>query len=203
MTSEPAQPLISLAVLASGSGSNAAAIVEYFHAHKFCRIEGIWTNTLKAGVLSRDLTVPVHVFNSDVDDETLVAHWGECGISAILCAGYLKKIPLRWIQAFPGRIWNVHPALLPKFGGPGMYGLHIHRAVLAAGETESGLTIHEVTEHYDEGPALFQCRVPVFPSEAPEALQARILRAEHWAFPRVVEAILMNRPLPHPDQCPA
>ncbi len=203
MTSESSQPLISLAVLASGSGSNAAAMVEYFTAHKFCRIEGIWTNSPKAGVLSRDLSVPVHVFAPGAEDDRVIDQWKAAGISAVVCAGYLKLIPAQWIRAFPHRIWNVHPALLPKHGGPGMYGLHIHRAVLAAGDAESGLTVHEVSERYDEGRALFQCRVPVAPQDGPEDLQARILRAEHWALPRVVEALLLNQPLPRPDQCPA
>ncbi len=202
MPPQPFKPLISLAVLASGSGSNAAALVEYFRSHKFCRVEGIWTNSSNSGVLSRDLSVPMHVFTPGQDDAHVADRWKALGISAVVCAGYLKKIPISWIKAWPHRIWNVHPALLPKHGGPGMYGLRIHRAVLEAGDSESGLTIHEVTEQYDEGAALFQCRVPVFPLDHPEELQARILRVEHWAFPRVVEALLMDQPLPHPDQCP-
>jgi phosphoribosylglycinamide formyltransferase-1 len=153
--------------------------------------------------LSRDLSVPVHVFAPGAEDDRVIDQWRAAGISAVVCAGYLKLIPAQWIRAFPHRIWNVHPALLPKHGGPGMYGLHIHRAVLAAGDAESGLTVHEVSERYDEGRALFQCRVPVAPQDGPEDLQARILRAEHWALPRVVEALLLNQPLPRPDQCPA
>lgn len=202
MSSTVPQPLISLAILASGSGSNAAAIVEYFKGHKFCRIEGIWTNSSKAGVLNRNLSVPVHVFTPGLDDAMVLQDWKRREVQAIACAGYLKRVPADWIQAFEKRIWNVHPALLPKFGGAGMYGLHIHRAVIQAGEALSGLSIHEVTAEYDEGALCFQCALPVASTDDPESLQARILRMEHWAFPRVLEALLLDKNLPDPSACP-
>ncbi|MDG1252887.1 MAG: formyltransferase family protein [Schleiferiaceae bacterium] len=202
MLSTQSQPLISLAILASGSGSNAAAIVDFFEGHKSCRIEGIWTNSSKAGVLSRKLSVPVHVFTPEDDDAMVLREWKIRNVQAIACAGYLKRIPNRWIQAFPSRIWNVHPSLLPKFGGAGMYGLHIHRAAILAGEVSSGLSIHEVTAEYDEGALCFQCALPVLSTDDAESLQARILRAEHWAFPRVLEALLLDKNLPDPSACP-
>ena len=203
MAQNASNPPILVAILASGSGSNAAAMVEYFEGHNFIRIVGIWTNKASAGVIQRGLAVPVHVFSPGGDDANILAHWQEIGVKAVALAGYLKAVPLLWIEAFSGRMFNVHPALLPKFGGAGMYGLHIHRAVVAAGERRSGLTIHEVSEHYDEGPIRFQCEVDVLPGDQPEDLQARILRAEHWAFPRVLEAILLDQDLPNPNQCPA
>ncbi len=203
MAQNASNPPILVAILASGSGSNAAAMVEYFEGHNFIRIAGIWTNKASAGVIQRGLAVPVHVFSPGGDDANILAHWQEIGVQAVALAGYLKAVPLLWIEAFSGRMFNVHPALLPKFGGAGMYGLHIHRAVVAAGERRSGLTIHEVSEHYDEGPIRFQCEVDVLPEDQPEDLQARILRAEHWAFPRVLEAILLDQDLPNPNQCPA
>ena len=203
MAQNASNPPILVAILASGSGSNAAAMVEYFEGHNFIRIVGIWTNKASAGVTQRGLAVPVHVFSPGGDDANILAHWQEIGVQAVALAGYLKAVPLLWIEAFSGRMFNVHPALLPKFGGAGMYGLHIHRAVVAAGERRSGLTIHEVSEHYDEGPIRFQCEVDVLPGDQPEDLQARILRAEHWAFPRVLEALLLDQDLPNPDQCPA
>ena len=203
MAQNASNPPILVAILASGSGSNAAAIVQYFEGHNFIRIVGIWTNKASAGVIQRGLAVPVHVFYPGGDDVNVLAHWQHLGIHAVALAGYLKAVPLLWIEAFSGRMFNVHPALLPKFGGAGMYGLHIHRAVVAAGESRSGLTIHEVSEHYDEGPIRFQCEVDVLPGDQPEDLQERILRAEHWAFPRVLEALLLDQPLPNPDECPA
>lgn len=203
MAQNASNPPILVAILASGSGSNAAAMVEYFEGHNFIRIVGIWTNKASAGVIQRGLAVPVHVFSPGGDDANILAHWQEIGVQAVALAGYLKAVPLLWIEAFSGRMFNVHPALLPKFGGAGMYGLHIHRAVVAAGERRSGLTIHEVSEHYDEGPIRFQWEVDVLPGDQPEDLQARILRAEHWAFPRVLEALLLDQDLPNPDQCPA
>ena len=203
MAQNASNPPILVAILASGSGSNAAAIVQYFEGHNFIQIAGIWTNKAQAGVVQRDLGVPVHVFTPGAHDAEVLAHWQQLGVRSVALAGYLKAVPLLWIEAFSGQMFNVHPALLPKFGGAGMYGLHIHRAVVAAGESRSGLTIHEVSEHYDEGPIRFQCEVDVLPGDQPEDLQARILRAEHWAFPRVLEALLLNQDLPNPSQCPA
>jgi len=195
-------PPILVAILASGSGSNAAAIIQYFEGHNFIRVAGVWTNNQTAGVMQRDLSVPVHVFRPGTHDLEVLAVWKQLGVQAVALAGYLKAVPPLWIDAFSGRIFNVHPALLPKYGGSGMYGIHIHRAVVAAGESRSGLTIHEVSEHYDEGPIRFQCEVDVLPGDQPEDLQARILRAEHWAFPRVLEALLLDQALPNPSRCP-
>ena len=203
MAQNASKPPILVAILASGSGSNAAAIVDYFRGHNFIRVAGIWTNKSTAGVVQRNLGVEVHVFTPGEDDAKLLKSWQDMGVTAVALAGYLRAVPLRWIEAFKGRIWNVHPALLPKFGGAGMYGLHIHRAVIAAGEALSGLTIHDVSEHYDEGPIRFQCAVQVRPEDRAEDLQARILTVEHWAFPRVLEAILLDQPLPNPTECPA
>ena len=203
MAQNASKPHILVAILASGSGSNAAAIVDYFQGHNFVRVVGIWTNKPNAGVVQRDAGVPVHVFIPGEDDAKLLTAWQDMGVTAVALAGYLKAVPLAWIEAFSGRMLNVPPALLPKYGGAGMYGIHIHRAVIASGETISGLTVHEVSEHYDEGPIYFQCPVSVRPEDQPEDLQARILKAEHWAFPRVLEAVLLNKPLPNPSECPA
>ena len=203
MAEHALNPPILLAILASGNGSNATAIIQYFKKHNFIRIAGVWTNNERAGVVKRDLDVPVHVFTPGTQDAEVLSIWKQWGVQAVALAGYLKAVPHLWIEAFSGRMFNVHPALLPKFGGAGMYGLHIHRAVVAAGESRAGLTIHEVSEHYDEGPIRFQCEVDVLPGDRPEDLQARILRAEHWAFPRVLEALLLDQDLPNPDQCPA
>jgi phosphoribosylglycinamide formyltransferase-1 len=108
-------------------------------------------------------------------------------IDAIVLAGFLRLIPQHLVQAFPDRIVNIHPALLPKYGGKGMYGDRVHQAVIAAGETESGITIHLVNERYDEGEHLFQARCPVLPDDTPGSLATRIHALEHLHYPRVVE----------------
>jgi phosphoribosylglycinamide formyltransferase-1 len=130
------------------------------------------------------------------DDDALLAQWRAEGVTALVLAGYLKPVPSAWIQAFGPRCYNIHPALLPAYGGHGMYGHHIHEAVVAAGEAESGLSIHRVTEYYDEGPILFQMRTPLVPGDTAEALGARILNGEHWAYPRVVTADLLGTEFP-------
>lgn len=113
------------------------------------------------------------------------------GSTEILClAGYLRLLPPEVLQAFPDRILNVHPALLPKFGGKGMYGMHVHEAVLAAGETESGATVHLVSEHYDEGRILVQRRCPVLPDDTPESLAERVLGEEHRAYIEALRQVL-------------
>jgi len=157
---------------------------------------GIWTNRKSAGIWNRSLNVPVHHFVPGHDDEVLLAQWRSEGVTALVLAGYLKPVPPAWIQAFGPRCYNIHPALLPAYGGHGMYGHHIHEAVVAAGEAESGLSIHRVTEHYDEGPILFQMRTPLVPGDTAEALGARILHGEHWAYPRVVTADLLGTEFP-------
>jgi phosphoribosylglycinamide formyltransferase 1 len=108
----------------------------------------------------------------------------------VCLAGYLRLLPAEVLAAFPGRVLNVHPALLPKFGGKGMYGMRVHEAVLAAGETESGCTVHRVTEAYDEGPPVVQLRCPVLPNDTPEELALRVLRLEHQAFSQALRQVI-------------
>ncbi len=116
------------------------------------------------------------------------------GIDLILLAGYMRKVPDAVVAAFPDRILNIHPALLPKFGGEGMYGIHVHAAVLAAGEAESGATVHVVNEEYDKGRIVMQRRVPVMPGDTPEALADRVLECEHALYPDALEKILEEQP---------
>jgi len=184
-----------VAILVSGSGSNAASLLEFW-ANGAVQTVGIWTNRKSAGIWNRPINVLVHHFVPGDDDEKLLAQWRAEGVTALVLAGYLKPVPSAWIQAFGPRCYNIHPALLPAYGGHGMYGHHIHEAVVAAGESESGLSIHRVTEHYDEGPILFQMRTPLVPGDTAEALGARILNGEHWAFPRVVTADLLGTEFP-------
>jgi len=151
---------------------------------------------MSAGIWNRSLSVPVAHFVPGADDDSLLEQWQAAGVNALVLAGYLKPVPASWIRAFGARCYNIHPALLPAYGGHGMYGHHIHEAVVAAGEPESGLSIHRVTERYDEGPILFQMRTSVRPSDTPEELAARILKGEHWAYPRVIAADLLGTELP-------
>lgn len=114
----------------------------------------------------------------------------QASVDWICLAGYLRLLPAEVLQAFPNRVLNIHPALLPKHGGKGMYGMHVHEAVLAAGEDESGCTVHYVTEHYDEGAPILQMRCPVFPGDTPESLAARVLVLEHRAYPEALRRVL-------------
>lgn len=188
-----------LIILASGSGSNAASLVGYFNNHPKIQVCGLWTNNPQAGVLQRNLGVDTQVFAQG--DDTLIATWKASGATTLVLAGYLKAIPAAWIDAFKGSVYNIHPALLPAYGGKGMYGMHIHRAVIASGDKASGLSVHKVTEVYDEGPLVFQMQLALRPKEAAEGLQQRILEGEHWAFPRAIEADLLQQTMP--TQLPA
>jgi phosphoribosylglycinamide formyltransferase 1 len=117
-------------------------------------------------------------------------HGALAGCRVVCLAGYMRLLPAAVLHTFAGRVLNIHPALLPKFGGKGMYGRHVHEAVLAAGETESGCTVHVVTEEYDEGPIVLQKRCPVLPGDTPESLAARVLVLEHEAFAEAVAMVL-------------
>lgn len=127
-----------------------------------------------------------------------IADWAQVlsdhRIEWICLAGFLKLIPGSLLSSYSGRILNIHPALLPKFGGKGMYGMHVHEAVVRAGETVSGCTVHLVTEHYDEGPILLQLRCPVFPNEPPEELAARVLELEHATYPLALAQAILTTP---------
>jgi phosphoribosylglycinamide formyltransferase-1 len=139
---------------------------------------------------ARSLRVPVSIVPPEVEDyaEELLASLKGCDV--VCLAGYLRLLPETVLRAFPGRILNVHPALLPKFGGKGMYGMKVHEAVLEAGEKESGATIHLVDGHYDEGDILLQRRCPVLPDDTPETLAARVLVEEHKAYVEAIRRVL-------------
>ncbi len=120
----------------------------------------------------------------------LVETLAQAGIEWICLAGYLRLLPAEVLKAFPNKVLNIHPALLPKHGGKGMYGIHVHEAVLAAGDGESGCTVHTVTERYDEGEPILQLRCPVLPDDTPESLAARVLALEHQAYPEALRRVL-------------
>lgn len=184
--------MLRIAVLASGSGTNAERLVRHFAEHPRMRVALIGCDRPGAGVLQRawDLGVPSLLFSgTELRDGTVQQELVGQGIGLVVLAGFLRLVPSALVGAFPDRIVNIHPALLPAHGGKGMYGRHVHEAVLAAGEPESGITVHLVNEHYDEGEHLFQARCPVLPDDTPDSLAVRIHELEHRHYPQVVEKL--------------
>ncbi|MCB0765616.1 MAG: phosphoribosylglycinamide formyltransferase [Flavobacteriales bacterium] len=185
--------MVRIGILASGNGSNAQRLVDHFSRHAKAEVVLIGCDRPGAGVVQRawDLGVPLFLFNGgQMRSGAVQRELQGQRIDLLVLAGFLRLIPADLVKAFPGRIINLHPALLPKFGGKGMFGQHVHRAVMAAGEQESGITIHFVDEHYDEGEPIAQFRCPVLPGDTPGTLAERIHALEHTYFPQVVEEIV-------------
>lgn len=182
--------MVRIAVLASGSGTNAQKLMEHFARHAEAEVALVGCDRPEAGVLQRawDHGVPAYLFNGiQLRDGSLLRELQGFRIDLVVLAGFLRLIPADMVRAFPDRIINIHPALLPKFGGKGMYGQRVHEAVLTAGETESGITIHLVNERYDEGAHLLQVRCPVLATDTPASLAERIHVLEHEHYPKAVE----------------
>jgi len=179
-----------LVILASGSGTNAENIVRYFQNHKSIIVTSIVTNRKEAKVLDRakKLNIPSIYFPKKAffEEESVLNHLNE-NADYVILAGFLLKIPQNIISAFLNKIINIHPALLPKFGGKGMYGMNIHNAVKEQGERETGITIHYVNENYDEGATIFQEKIPVLTTDSPEDIAGNIHILEQKNFPRVIE----------------
>jgi phosphoribosylglycinamide formyltransferase/phosphoribosylglycinamide formyltransferase-1 len=188
-----------LAVLASGRGSNLQAIIEHFDnlaRERVAKVALVASNRADAPALIRAATASIDIASFDAADDgtQLLELLRKFRIDLVVLAGYLKRIPPMVIREYAGRIINVHPALLPAFGGEGMYGARVHEAVLASGARESGVTVHLVDNEYDRGPIVAQWRVPVEQGDTVDSLAARVLAVEHVVFPRIVEivAILQN-----------
>ncbi|MCK8491438.1 phosphoribosylglycinamide formyltransferase [Spirosoma sp. RP8] len=183
-----------IALFASGSGSNAEQIATYFADNADVTISLIVSNNHKAGVIdrARRLHIPVLLFDRKTFYETdqITEILLNQPIDLIVLAGFMWLMPSKLVQAFPDKIINIHPALLPKFGGKGMYGHFVHEAVVAANETESGITIHYVNERYDEGQIIFQASCPVLPTDTPEDVAKKVQALEHVHYPRVVAEVL-------------
>ena len=183
----------SIVIFASGGGSNAAAIIEHFRGSATAAVSLIVCNKPDAGVLeiAKSEGIPFLLIDRKTFGELLmIEQLRDFNPSLIVLAGFLWKIPSRLIEAFPGIIINIHPALLPKYGGKGMHGQHVHQAVIDQKEEESGITIHYVNENYDEGNTILQARCKVQKNDTAPELSKRILRLEHFYLPRTIEFLL-------------
>lgn len=184
---------MNIAIFASGSGTNAQRIIEYFSGNPEIKVAIVLSNKTDAYVLQRaqKLNVPSFVFSAKELKETDIVEkkLEEYKIDFIVLAGFLLMVPPALIKKFPDKIINIHPALLPKYGGKGMYGEHVHNAVIAAGEKESGISIHYVNENYDEGNIIFQARCEVLKNDTSETLAARIHELEQKYYPQIIEKV--------------
>jgi phosphoribosylglycinamide formyltransferase-1 len=183
-----------IAIFASGSGSNAQKIMEYFKKHQDAEIAIVLTNNPEAYVLQRadNFEIPSHIFDKQEFYKTddIVKLLKNLQIDLIVLAGFLWLIPENLLKAFPNKIINIHPALLPKYGGKGMYGDKVHQAILDAGEEESGITIHFINEHFDEGEPIHQSRFKIEKGDDIEMIKFKGQQLEHLHYPKVVEQLL-------------
>ena len=188
--------MIKIVIFASGSGTNAENIIRYFQATKSASVEAVFTNKADAQVIQRaeKYQVPSQVFTkNDLETGKVLQEINTIQPDLIVLAGFLLKFPESIVAAYPDKIINIHPALLPKYGGKGMYGMHVHRAVVENKESKTGITIHYVNENYDEGNIIFQKEVTVLISDTPEVVAAKIHELEQDHFPAVIEKLLTNR----------
>lgn len=185
-----------LAIFASGSGSNAERICQYFLSHPTIQVSLIFSNNENAGVFERleRFAVPSAHLNNRLSSQgsQLKELMVKYDIDFIVLAGYLRLIPTELVDAFPNKIINIHPALLPDYGGKGMYGHHVHQAVFDNQEKQSGLTIHFVNNNFDEGEHICQIKTDVFNLKSPDEIAKRVLRLEHQYYPAIIEQVILN-----------
>ena len=186
-----------IAIFASGSGSNAENIIQYFaQKPQFC-VKSVFCNVPDAYVLERakKYRIPSFVFNREEfrNPDKVFRQLQEQEIDFIVLAGFLWLMPSFITAAWPNKIVNIHPALLPAYGDKGMYGHHLHEAVIAAGEKESGITIHYVNDHYDQGAIIFQAKCPVLPTDTPDDLAARVHELEYRYFPQIIAETILKQ----------
>lgn len=199
MSSGPDQPRHTrIAIFASGTGSNALKILETFQDHPTIKVGLVVSNNPDAGVLKH-----AHAFHTPAlvitrrllnDEEFMTTILDDQRIDVIVLAGFMLLIPSYLVKRYPNRIVNIHPALLPKFGGKGMYGMHVHRAVKEAGEAVSGISIHYVNEHYDEGQLIAQYEVGLDPGDSPESIARKVQVLEHKYYPVEIERVIQALP---------
>lgn len=185
---------VNISIWASGSGTNAENIILKFKNHPFVKVKMIVTNNPDAGVIQRaeKLKKTVHIIPKNIlfeKTDRVIELLQQEEIDLIVLAGFLLKVPEKIIHQFPNRIINIHPALLPKYGGKGFYGENVHKAVLINKEKESGITVHYVNEEYDAGQIIFQAKCPVYDYDTPDILAQRIHQLEYEYYPMVIEQI--------------
>lgn len=187
---------INIAIFASGAGSNAKKIIEYFSQNIVVKVALIACSKPLAGVLNiaYQHNIPTLILEKEIffSGDAYISALKTASIDFIVLAGFLWKVPLPLITAFPNRIVNIHPALLPKYGGKGMYGMQVHEAVVNNHETESGITIHYVDGQYDHGKIIFQAKCEVLPGENAIDVAQKILLLEHENFPKIIEKVVCN-----------
>ncbi|MDA0193449.1 MAG: phosphoribosylglycinamide formyltransferase [Bacteroidetes bacterium] len=185
-----------VAVFASGNGTNAEEIFKYFEGHQSIEIEVLLCNNPKAGVIQRaeNWKVPVVIFSRDdlVNSSKILEELKSHEVDWIALAGFLWLLPPTLVHEFPGRIINIHPSLLPKYGGKGMYGSRVHEAAIASGDKESGITIHMVDEEYDKGKIIFQAHCNIAPQDSADTLAQKIHKLEYNHYPEVIEKYILH-----------
>jgi phosphoribosylglycinamide formyltransferase-1 len=185
-----------IAIFASGSGTNTENLIRFFRTSQFGKVRVVLTNRRDAGVINRaqslDIESVVFTRKQFYSSNGVVDLLFERNIDFVVLAGFLWLVPESLLEVFENKIVNIHPALLPKYGGKGMYGSNVHKAVIEAGESESGITIHYVNQKYDEGDIIFQARCFVDPSDSPDTLAGKIHDLEYQYFPGEVEKLLKN-----------
>jgi len=183
-----------IAIFASGSGSNAEKICEYFSGRQDVEVSLILTNNPQAGVITRarKLHIPVVIFDRKTfyESERILQLLQNDKVDLIVLAGFMMLIPEFLVKGFPGKMVNIHPALLPKYGGKGMYGHFVHEAVVEANDTESGITIHFVNEHYDEGNIIFQATCEVTETDSADDVARKVQVLEHQYYPAIIDEII-------------
>lgn len=188
--------MVRIAILASGSGSNAEEIIRFIKGVRQVEVASVVTNHPEAGVIERVKLygIPVQLFVKKdwKTSELILSYFEKLKIDLIVLAGYLQKIPDYLIKEFPDKIVNIHPALLPSYGGKGMYGMNVHEAVHRNREKFSGITIHLVNENYDEGEIIFQARCPIHPDDTPEQIRTNVLALEHQYYPTIVKYLALG-----------
>ena len=182
-----------IVVFASGSGSNAENIIKHFKETKIAKVVSVFTNNPNAKVIERakNHQIPVEIFSkNELLERNIIQKIQEIDPDLIVLAGFLLKFPENIIELYPNKIINIHPALLPNYGGKGMYGMHIHRAIVNNKEKETGISIHYVNEHYDEGGIIFQKNVVLTEEDTPETVAEKIHELEQKYFPEIIQAVL-------------
>jgi phosphoribosylglycinamide formyltransferase 1 len=188
-------PEFRIAIFASGGGTNAEEIIKYFDGDLHVSVSVVLTNNPNAFVLERakKFNIPTRVFTrEEYASGTIVSYLQEHHITHIVLAGFLWLIPESLVKAYPDRIINIHPALLPKFGGKGMYGMKVHESVRSMNEIETGITIHLVNDMYDEGKVLYQAKCEVLSTDTPQQIAHKVHQLEYACYPKVIEKWIFN-----------